>query len=157
MAMQRLLQKIGVEMVGIPYDGSNPAMLGLLSGEVQFMFGSASTTLPHIAAGKLKGYIVSSDERLPNAPDIPTAAEAGMPDLQATTWYGILAPAGTPAEIVKKLNEATVTALHSEAVSKRLQEGGASYQIVGDTAEEFAAVIERDIGTWKEVVANMKK
>jgi tripartite-type tricarboxylate transporter receptor subunit TctC len=157
MAMQRLLQTIGVEMVGVPYDGANPAVLGLLSGEVQFMFGSASTTIPHITAGKLKGLIVSSDERLANAPDIPTAAEAGMADLKATTWYGILAPAGTPPEIVQKLNEATVTALNSEAVSKRLQEGGASYQIVGNTVEEFTDVIKRDIETWKEVVANIKK
>src|SRR5258706_2626520 len=94
----------GVSMVHVPYKGLSPALTDLLSGRVQLMFSSVVAILPHIKSGKLRGLALTGNRRLPSMPDLPTIAESGLPGYEASSWYGVLAPAGTPREIVARLN-----------------------------------------------------
>src|SRR5712692_6831258 len=101
----------GVDMVHVPYKGLSPALTDLLSGRVQLMFSSVVAILPHIKAGKLRGLAVTGSRRLASMPNLPTIAESGLPGYEASSWYGVLAPAGTPREIVARLNAELVKAL----------------------------------------------
>jgi tripartite-type tricarboxylate transporter receptor subunit TctC len=154
LAMERLKQMAGLDMVHVPYKGSAPAVLGIVSGEVDLMFGAVSTTLPHVKEGALKAIAVSTKERIPNAPDVPTVDESGLAGFQAASWYGILAPAGTPKDVVAKLNADIVAVLKSEEMSARLAEMG--FDLVANSPEEFTEVLREDITTWGQVIANIK-
>ena len=134
----------GVDMVHVPYKGLSPALTDLLSGRVQLMFSSVVAILPHIKSEKLRGLAVTGRRRLPSMPDLPTIAESGLPGYEASSWYGVLAPAGTPREIVARLNAELVKALAQPEVRTSLLAEGA--EPIGGTPEQFAA----HIGSEKE-------
>jgi len=129
----------GVRMVHVPYKGLAPALVDLLAGQVQLMFSSMVAILPHIKAGRLRALAVTGRERSALLPEVPTLAESGLPGYEAGSWYGILAPAGTPAPIVARLHEELVRALQDPQVRERLAAEGA--QTVGSSPAEFERYI----------------
>lgn len=139
----------GVDIVHVPYRGAAPAVNDLLGEQVQMAFFDLPVLLPHVQAGKLRPLAVAAPQRAPTA-DVPTTAEAGMPALQAENWYGMVAPAGTPPEVVARLNEAAVQAMRDPHVAERLASQGAI--LVGDTPEQFRAFIQRETEKWGRVV-----
>jgi len=132
----------GVDMVHVPYKGLSPALTDLLSGRVQLMFSSVVAILPHIRAEKLRGLAVTGERRLPFMPNLPTIAESGLPGYEASSWYGVLAPAGTPRAIVVKLNAEFLKALAQPEVRTSLLAEGA--EPIGGTPEQFAAHISSE-------------
>ena len=139
-----------VRMVHVPYKGIAPALTDLLSGEVQLMFGTIVALVPQIQAGKLRALAVTSRKRSSLLTDVPTLAESGLPDYEAGSWYGILAPAGTPREVIDRLHGAIVKALKQPDLSKRLAAEGA--EVIGSTPDEFAAHIKSEIARVGNVV-----
>jgi len=129
----------GVDMVHVPYKGLAPALSDLLAGEVQLMFSSVVAILPHIKAGKLRALAVTGGKRLASMPELPTIAESGLPGYEASSWYGILAPAGTPRDIVVRLNAELAKALEQPEVRSSLLAEGA--EPAGGSPERFAAHI----------------
>lgn len=147
-----LLQIVGnVKMVHVPYRGSAPAITDILAGEVQMMFDSPSVLLPHIEAGKLRALAVTSVSRIAQIPTVPTVAEAGYPQLAATLWTGLLAPAGTPQPIVEKLNAAINDGLKTPDAQESLHKLGVSTHAV--TPQEFGAFMAAETHKWAQVVA----
>jgi tripartite-type tricarboxylate transporter receptor subunit TctC len=140
----------GVEMTHVPYKGSAPAVTDLLGGQVNLMFDNMPSSLPHVKADKLRALAVTTAKRSSAAPDVPTVAEAGVPGYEATSWFGILAPAGTPKPIVTKLNKEIVRILNDPEIAKQMTARGA--EPVGNTPEEFAAHIKAEIEKWRKVV-----
>jgi len=140
----------GVDIVHIPYKGSAPSMTALISGEVSIMFDTSLSTMPHIKAGKARVLAVCSAKRSPTMPDVPTMSESGLPGFEANTWAGVLAPAGTPKEIVKRLNTEIVKILHMPSVKERLSSVGD--EIVGSTPEEFAVYIKAELERYTKVI-----
>jgi tripartite-type tricarboxylate transporter receptor subunit TctC len=132
----------GVDMVHVPYKGLSPALTDLLSGQVQLMFSSVVAILPHIKAGKLRALAVTGAKRLASLPELPTIAESGLPGYEASSWYGILAPAGTPRNIVARLNAELTKALEQPEVRASLLAEGA--EPVGGSPEAFAAHIRAE-------------
>ena len=138
------------KMIHVPYKGSGPAVVAMLSGEVSLMFDSISTSLPHVKAGKLKGIAVTGSKRSAVLPDVPTIAESGVPGFEVKGWYGILAPAGTPDDVIRDLNKAFNDAARTPEVSKQLTQYG--YEIEGSTPEAFSSLITTEIKKWKTAV-----
>ncbi len=138
------------KMVHVPYKGSGPAVVAMLSGEVSLMFDSISTSLPHVKAGKLKGIAVTGKKRSAVLPDVPTVDESGVPGFEVNGWYGILAPAGTPKDVVMDLNKAFNDAANTPEVKSQLS--GYGYEIEGSTPEAFAKLITSEITKWKAAV-----
>ena len=136
----------------IPYKGSGPAVIDMISGQVplMIMFDNLPSSLPQIKAGKLMALGVTSAARTPILPEVPTIAEAGLPGYEATPWFGVLAPSGTPKEIIDRLNSEIVAILGVPAVKGRLFEQGA--EPVGDTPEHFAEVIKTDLTKWASLI-----
>ncbi len=140
----------GFTAVHVPYKGSAPALIDLLSGQVVLLFDSIPSALPQIRAGKLKGIGVASSRRSPVLPDLPTLAEAGLTGFAADSWFGLMAPAGTPKDIIAKLNGAVVHALDSSEVKDIItRQGGV---VMGSTPEQMAAQIHSDREKWGKVV-----
>jgi tripartite-type tricarboxylate transporter receptor subunit TctC len=139
----------GVDMVHVPYKGLSPALSDLLSGQVQVMFSSVVAILPHVRAGKLRALAVTGARRLAAMPELPTIAESGLAGYEASSWYGILAPAGTPRDIVLKLNAELGKALEQPEVKNSLLAEGA--EPVGGSPEAFAAHIRSE----KERLGNL--
>lgn len=145
-----------VKLVHVPYRGTGPATIALLSGEVTFGFGNLVAIMPAVQSRQLRALAVTSEKRLQAAPDLPTVAESGLPGYEYVTWYGVLAPAGTPRDIVTRLNTELVKIAHSPEMKKRLAaEGG---ETVGSTPEEFAAYIKQELKASADLVklANVK-
>jgi len=141
----------GTYMVHLPYRGSAPALQDLLAGSTQVMFDNLPSALPHIRAGKLKALAVTSRVRSPALPNVPTMEEAaGLQGFDATAWFGLLAPAGTPREIVNKIHNDVAKALENADVRERFAGQGALP--VGDTPEQFTAFIRSEIDKWTQVV-----
>lgn len=141
--------KAGIKMTHVPYRGTALAVADLLAGHVQVVFADPVSALAHVRAGKLIALAVTSKERSPVAPDVPTVAESGYPGFDAIAWHGIMAPAGTPRPIIDKLNAAIVRALKDPDSAKLIEQQ--AIQIVGNSPEQFAAFIKQDVGLWKEV------
>jgi tripartite-type tricarboxylate transporter receptor subunit TctC len=139
-----------VSMVHVPYRGSGPAMVGLLSGEAVTMFLPAINAGPHLKSGRLRAIAVTSAKRLPAYPELPTIAESGLRGYESSQWYGALAPAGTPVEIVNLLNGHIVKIMHAPDLQKRLLEEGTVP--VGSTRAEFAAHIRSETEKWAKVI-----
>jgi tripartite-type tricarboxylate transporter receptor subunit TctC len=144
----------GADMEHVPYKGLAPALTDLLSGQVQLMFSSVVAILPHIKADKLRALAVTGEKRLASLPDVPTVAESGFPGYEASSWYGILAPAGTPREIVTRLNAEFTRALEQPEVRKTLLADGADP--VGGTPESFAAFIRSEKGRMGKLIRDAK-
>ncbi len=139
-----------VRMVHVPYKGIAPAMTDLLSGQVQLMFGTVVALVPHVQSGKLRAIAVTSRKRSALLPNVPTLAESGLPDYESGSWYGILAPAGTPREVIDKLHGGIVRALRQPEVAKRLAAEGA--EVIGSTPDEFGAHIKAEVARVAAVV-----
>src|SRR6184192_841559 len=139
-----------VRMVHVPYKGIAPALTDLLSGEVQLMFGTVVALVPHIQAGKLRALAVTSRKRSALLPDVPSLAESGLPDYEAGSWYGVMAPAGTPREIVERLHGAIARALKQPDVAQRLAAEGAI--VISSTPAEFGAHIKAELARVGNVV-----
>jgi len=140
----------GVRMVHVPYKGVAPALVDLMSGEVQLMFGTLVAILPHIKAGRLRALAVTGRSRSALLPEVPTLAESGLPGYEAGSWYGILAPAGTPGAIVARLNAEINNAIRQPEVRERLAAEGA--EVIGGTPEEFAVHIRSELARMKKLV-----
>jgi tripartite-type tricarboxylate transporter receptor subunit TctC len=140
----------GVDMTHVPYKGSAPALSDLIGGQVQLMFDNLPSALPQIKAGKLRAIAVTSLNRAPVLPDVPTIAESGLPGFEASSWFGVLAPAGTPAPVVAKLNAEVNKWLQSPEAREQLLAQGAV--AAGGTPEQFAAHIRAETEKWAKVV-----
>jgi len=146
----------GVNIVHVPYKGGGPSMLAVIAGEAQLMFSSIVQTVSNIQAGGLRPLATGGAQRSPILPDLPTIAEAGVPDYVAADWWGILAPAGTPAPVVDKLHTAIEEVLRSADTMKNLDQQGASPLHM--SSAEFGAYIKEEMAKWGPVVqkAGMK-
>jgi tripartite-type tricarboxylate transporter receptor subunit TctC len=140
----------GIEAVHVPYGGASPALADLVSGQVAMMFVNALSALPLVKAGQLRAIAITTQHRSPVMPDIPTIDEAGLPGFVSGLWYGILAPASTPSDIVGKLNAELVRILRLPDVVARLSSQGA--EPIGDEPEQFAVQIRSEIAKWAPVV-----
>ena len=139
-----------IDMTHVPYKGAAPAVNDLLGQQVQMVFLDLPVLLPQINAGKLRPIAVGAPERVPSAPDVPTTAEVGMPDLLTENWYGMVAPAHTSPKIVAILNKAAVEAIKDSEVKEKLASQGAI--LVGDTPEQFADYIDSETKKWAMVI-----
>ncbi len=141
----------GVFMTHIPYTGSGPAMMGMVSGQVDVMFDNLPSAMPQIKGGKLKAFAVTSSQRSGAMPELPTVEEAGqLKGFEASSWFGLLAPAGTPADVVSRVQQETAKALNSPAMKEKLLAQGAIPS--GNTPAEFTRLIEAEIKKWAPVV-----
>ena len=139
-----------VDMVHVPYRGSAPAVTDLLGGQIDIMFDNMPSAIQHVRSGKLRPLAVTTAKRSPELPDVPTIAEAGVPGYEATSWFGMFAPAATPATIVATLNGALVKVLADPEVKKKLAEQGA--EPYAEKPEQFAEFIRSESAKWSQVV-----
>ena len=146
--------RAGTEILHVPYKGSSPAVADLIGGQVQIMYDTVASCLPHIKSGKLRPLAVATAKRSSALPDVPTIAEAALPGFEVTTWFGALAPARTPPELVAKLNAEIVKILGMPDVRKRLLDAGA--EPVGSTPGEMAAQIKRETEEFGKIVRRAK-
>ncbi|HEV7391527.1 MAG TPA: tripartite tricarboxylate transporter substrate binding protein, partial [Burkholderiales bacterium] len=139
-----------IKLEHVPYKGTGPALTDLLAGRVQVMFNSAVSILPQVRSGKLRALAMTAAKRSAAMPDLPTVAESGVPGYEAASWYGVLAPAGTPRPIMEKLNSEIVRIARTPEVRERLAADGADP--VGSSPEEFAAYIKLELARWARVI-----
>jgi tripartite-type tricarboxylate transporter receptor subunit TctC len=139
-----------IDMVHVPYKGNAPAFADVIGGQVSLIFPTMPSAMPFIKSARLRPLGVTSAKRSPAAPDIPTIAESGLPGYEATSWYGILAPARTPAQIVARLHEVLVAVIAAPDMKDKLAAQG--LDPVGNTPQQFAAVIKSEIAKWVKVV-----
>ena len=154
LATELFASKTGIKLTHIPYRGTSLAVADLIAGQVQLVFADPVSALGQVKAGTLVALGVTSKERSPVAPDLPTVAESGYPGFDAIAWHGIMAPAGTPPAIVKRLNTEIVKALKEPEVAKLIE--AQAIQVVGSTPEAFAAFIKQDIVLWRDVAKQAK-
>jgi tripartite-type tricarboxylate transporter receptor subunit TctC len=140
----------GVDITHVPYKGSSPALIDLIGGQVQIMFDNLPSALPQIKAGKLRAIAVTSLKRAPVLPDVPTISESGLPGFEASSWFGVLAPAGTPAPIVARINAEVNKWLQSAEAREKLLGQGA--EAAGGSPEQFANHIRAESEKWAKVV-----
>ena len=150
MSAAMFTQMTGTDILHIPYKGSGPAVTDLLGGQVNMMFDNIPSSLPHIKAGKLRAIATTGAKRDPALPDLPTVAEAGVPGYESGVWFGLTVPAGTPKEVIAKLNAAAVQATKSPEFAKRMTDLG--YNIIPGTPEEMAAMNRRDLAVWAPII-----
>jgi tripartite-type tricarboxylate transporter receptor subunit TctC len=139
-----------IDIVHVPYRGAAPAVNDLLGQQVQMAFLDLPVLLPQIKAGSLRGIAMGSPQRAPTAMEVPTTAEAGMPDLRVENWYGMVAPAATPPAIVAALNRIATEAMADPAVKEKLASQGA--ELIGDSPEHFRDFIDAEITKWADVI-----
>ncbi len=140
-----------IKVTHIPYRGSAPAITDLLGGQIQMMFDTPVVFLPHIQAGRLRALAITSAARSPQLPDVPTMIESGLPRLQASLWSGLLAPAGTPAAVITRLNTAFNAAMNTPETKASLQKLGAEPQAM--SPDEFGRFLAAETRKWSAVVA----
>jgi len=150
LSVEYLKSQLGLDMIHVPYKGSGPAIVGLLGGEVDFMFDSLSSSLPQIKAGKFRALAMASARRSRILPEVPTVAESGVPGFDVSVWYSVLAAAGTPAPIVQRLHAEIVRAMKAPEAKEKIE--GFGYDIVGSTPAEADAFIRAEITRWAKVV-----
>lgn len=139
-----------VEMVHVPYRGSGPAIVGLMSGEVSVMFMPTTNAVPLVKGGRLRALAVTSRERVPAMPELPTVSESGLKGYESSQWYGMLAPAGTPANILGLLNAHVVKIMQAPDMKQRLTSEG--LVTVGSTREQFAVHIKAEMTKWAKII-----
>jgi tripartite-type tricarboxylate transporter receptor subunit TctC len=143
--------RAGIQLVHVPYQGSSPAVTDLLAGRTQIMFSAVSVVLPHIKAGTLKPLAWAAPKRGAVLPDLPTVAEVGLPDLDASIWFGIMAPTGTPKDIQDKLARTLNAGLKSDALQAQLHKMG--YEPLGGSPEDFTRYVDAELRKWTEAAA----
>jgi tripartite-type tricarboxylate transporter receptor subunit TctC len=146
--------KAGIKMTHIPYRGTSLAVADLIAGQVQVVFADPVSALSQVRAGTLTALAVTSKERSPVAPDLPTIAESGYPGFDAIAWHGIMAPAGTPPAIIDRLNAEILKALRDPETAKLIEQQ--AIQVVGNSPKAFADFIKQDIVLWKDVAHEAK-
>ncbi|GGO81090.1 hypothetical protein GCM10012289_69250 [Nonomuraea cavernae] len=145
----------GVKLQEVPYEGTGPALTDLVGGQVDFMCDQTTNTSGQISAGEVKAYAVTTPERVKSLPDVPTTAEAGLPQLQVSVWHGLYVPKGTPQEVVQKLSEALKTALADQKVIDQMAKlGTAPVTAENATPQAHRAKLEEQLGTWAKVIAD---
>lgn len=152
--MELLLQRLGLKMLHVPYKGAAPAMNDLLSGQVAVKMDTIATSAQHLRSGRLKPLAIASLRRSPLLPQVPTIAESGAPGYQGILWMGILAPAGTPQEVVDTLHRTLVEVMHKPELQRRLQ--GDGVDIVTSKPGEFEKLIGAELQQWSAVVRKLK-
>src|SRR5438067_9233544 len=145
----------GTRFNHIPYKGSAPALADLLGGQLSFMFDTVITSVPHIRAGKLRAFAVSSAKRASSLPEVPTMQEAGFPGYDMSQWQGVLAPAGTPRALIGVLNSQIAKAMHAPDVYERIAVQGGN-EIITGTPEEFGALIRADLERYARLIREAK-
>lgn len=154
MTMAYLSQQAGLKMQHVPYKGTAPAVNDLVAGQVQALFTGIPAVLAQIRAGQIKAIAVSSPQRIPALPNVPTVAEAGLPGFEADQWYGVVGPANMPADVVARINQQINASLRSPAILERLQSEGA--QPMPSTPKVFADLIVKDLARWRKVIIDSK-
>jgi len=139
-----------IDIVHVPYRGAAPAVNDLLGQQVQMAFLDLPVLLPQIKAGNLRGIAIGSPQRAPTAMEVPTTAEAGMPELRVENWYGMVAPSGTPPAVIAALNKIATEAMRDATVKEKLASQGA--ELIGDTPEHFRGFIAAEIEKWAKVI-----
>ena len=139
-----------LQMTHVPYKGSAPAISDLLGGHIPMMFDSTIAIMPHIKSGKVKPIAISSAKRSPLLPDVPTFAEAGLPQIESYAWYGMFAPAKTPKDVVAKINAEAIKVMKQPEFQKELADTGSDF--VGDTPENFGKFVAAEHARWGKVV-----
>ncbi len=157
LSTELLSVRTNIKLVHVPYQGSPPAVTDLLAGRVSMMLGVASTIMPHVEAGRLKALASGSAKRPHIAPNLPTIAEAGLPDFETSVWFGLMVPAGTPRPVIDKLAAAANAALKSDDVVAKLRAQG--FEPLGGAPDEFAQFIARELVKWSAAAeaAGLKK
>ena len=140
----------GADIVHIPYRGNPLAVVDVMNGQVTMMFDFMITSLPHVKEGKLRALAVTGAKRSPQVPDLPTVSEAGVPGYEASTWFAVMAPAGTPQPMIAKLNRELNAALKQPDIEARLTELGA--EPLGGTPDDAAKLLKNEIGKWADVI-----
>jgi tripartite-type tricarboxylate transporter receptor subunit TctC len=144
------IQLTGTDILHIPYKGSGPAVTDLLAGQVHMMFDNIPSSLPHIKAGKLRALATTGAKRDPALPDLPTLAEAGIKGYESGVWFGLSVPAGTPKDIIQRLNVAAVQAAKSPEFTKRMTDLG--YNIIPGTPEDMGTMLKAELQRWPPIV-----
>jgi tripartite-type tricarboxylate transporter receptor subunit TctC len=152
LAMELFKAMTGTNLVHIPYKGAAPAVTDLVGGQVQLMFNSMPTMLPHIKTGRLRALAVGSAHRSATVPDIPTVAEAGVPGFEAVTWYGLFAPAKTPREIPAKLNAQVVKIVSTPEMTQFLASQGSEAN--SGSPEDMTRYMREEAARWKNLIRN---
>jgi tripartite-type tricarboxylate transporter receptor subunit TctC len=142
--------RAGIDVVHVPYRGGAPSINDLVAGQVQFTFEGTGNLVPLIRAGKLRALAVTTAQRIPELPEVPTMVESGFPGFVSASWTGLLAPHGTPREVIMKLNGEVNAALKTKAFQDALEKR--SSPAIGGTPEEFGALIKAEIDKWRPVV-----
>jgi tripartite-type tricarboxylate transporter receptor subunit TctC len=149
--LEFFVSSAGLKMIHVPYKGAGLALTDIIAGHVPLMAANILSSLPQVKAGRLRAYGVTSAKRSPAAPDIPTIAEAGLPGYEAVTWFGVLAPAGTPRAIVTRLHTDVARAVNDPAIRKRFIDDGADPS-PSASPEAFAALIRAEVRKWAKVI-----
>src|SRR6185295_7822692 len=150
LAMELFKRQAGVDLLHVPYKGSSPSISDLIGGRVMLSMDSLVQSLPHIKAGRLKALAVLGPKRTALLPDVPTVAESGLPGYALTNWFGLLAPAATPREIVARIHADAVKALKDPEINRKIADLGAD--VVGNTPEEFGAALRAESAQWAEII-----
>jgi len=150
LAMELFKRRAGIDLQHVPYKGSGPSMNDLIGGRVMLTMDSLVQTLPHIKAGRLKALAVLGPRRTALLPEVPTIAESGLPGYALTNWFGLLAPAATPKQVLIQLNGDVLKILKQEDLQKKIADLGAD--VVGNSAEEFGAEMRAESAQWAEVI-----
>ena len=151
MAGELLKVTAGINIVHIPYKGATPALTDVIAGQASLYFTSPIAAQPYVQSGRLRQLAVTSAQRFPPLPDVPTVAESGLRDYEIVSWWGLLAPAGVPREIIARVHAEAVKALNTAEMKERL--AGQSAMVVTNTPEQFAAYIKSEIANWGRIVA----
>lgn len=147
---EKLKLDTGIDMLHVPYKGSGPAHIDLMGGQIQLMFDNIVALIPHVKAGKVRALAVSSAKRHPLLPEVPSIQEAGVKEFETVAWFGIVAPAATPKQILARLNAETVKAIKLPDVNKRLLDAGST--IIGNSPEEADKFLRDEVDKWGKVV-----
>jgi tripartite-type tricarboxylate transporter receptor subunit TctC len=150
LAAELLMRSAQIEMVHVPYKGMGPATMDLMGGQLQLVFADMPVLLQQVKAGKLRPLAVGTPKRSANLPEVPTMIEAGFPKVEAANWYALFAPAGTPANIIARLNAETVKAMNNPELKAFMKDQGA--EAAGSTPEQLSALHRREYEKWGGVI-----
>ncbi len=148
-----LKAQAGLDRVHVPYKGGGPMVTDALGGQIQVVLGDQANLMPHVQTGKLRALAVATSKRSVNAPELPTIAESGLPGFDATAWQGLVGPAGLPADVVKRLNDAFNKVMATPAIRDKLVGGG--LEPIGGTPQQFSRFIDSEISKWVKIAKDV--